>query len=342
VRETIAALCEQVIDPDDLIREVAERVGRVVPYDTASWMRTDPETLLPVGLLTLGTAPADGIEMAKARNEFVDRDLNRFADLDQARRSVATLAATTDGVLDRSARHRMVYAPRGLNDELRLLARSGTSTWALACLVRGADWPVFTVEESRYVVEIARYLGDGLRRNLAGFRYAPSASGGRGMLVLDDAGRIEAATPEATRWLSLLPSRVPLSMVALQAQANAAGSTGRAARVRLRLPSGGWLLIHADVLVAEPGAAAKRVAVMLEPAGPSEMLPLLMALHGFTDREREVTGQLLAGHGTDQIAERLHLSRHTLRDHVKAIFAKAGVGSRAELTAVLGGEPHQA
>jgi FixJ family two-component response regulator len=41
----------------------------------------------------------------------------------------------------------------------------------------------------------------------------------------------------------------------------------------------------------------------------------------------------------DQIAARLHISRHTLRDHVKAIFAKVGAKSRSELTALVGGAP---
>lgn len=344
VRATIAALCEQSIDPHDLLREVAQRIGRVVPHDTAAWMCTDPETLLPTDLLTLGPPPGDDIEAAKTRNEFIDHDFNRFVDLDRAGRSVATLATATDGQFERSARHRCAYAPRGLRDELRLLARSGTSTWALACLVRGDDLPAFTAEESRYVAAIGRHLGDGLRTNLARLRYGPTAGGGRGMLVLDEAGRLKAATPEATRWLRLLPLPepgklpVPIAIVALRAQTNAAEGDPSAARIRMRLPTGDWLLVHADLLLAESPATSHRVAVMLEPAGPAEMLPLMLAMHGLTDRERQVTELLVAGHGTDEIAERLHVSRHTLRDHIKATFTKAGVSSRAELTAVLGGE----
>jgi len=61
-----------------------------------------------------------------------------------------------------------------------------------------------------------------------------------------------------------------------------------------------------------------------------------LALHDLTDRERKVTELLVGGHGTEDIAGRLHISRHTLRDHLKSIFAKVGVSSRAELTALLG------
>jgi hypothetical protein len=49
-------------------------------------------------------------------------------------------------------------------------------------------------------------------------------------------------------------------------------------------------------------------------------------------RVRLVDGRWLLLH-----AARLHISRHTLRDHVKAIFAKVGAKSRSELTALVGG-----
>src|SRR5205823_2918734 len=94
---------------------------------------------------------------------------------------------------------------------------------------------------------------------------------------------------------------------------------------------------------AEPlkvaGVATGRVAVVLEPADRAELMPLLLALHGLTERERDVTELIVAGLSTDEIATRLHISRHTLRDHVKVIFAKVGVSSRPELTAALAPEP---
>ena len=43
----------------------------------------------------------------------------------------------------------------------------------------------------------------------------------------------------------------------------------------------------------------------------------------------------MSGPRTDEIAVQLHISPHTLRDHVKAIFAKLGVQGRAELMALV-------
>ncbi|WP_328784828.1 helix-turn-helix transcriptional regulator [Streptomyces canus] len=71
---------------------------------------------------------------------------------------------------------------------------------------------------------------------------------------------------------------------------------------------------------------------MLEPADRAELMPLL-ALYGLTERERAITELLVEGLGTEEIATQLRISRHTLRDYVKAIFGKVGVCSRPELTA---------
>ncbi len=45
--------------------------------------------------------------------------------------------------------------------------------------------------------------------------------------------------------------------------------------------------------------------------------------------------QLVAGGlGNREVAERLYLSRYTVETHLKHVFAKLGVGSRAELAAL--------
>ena len=44
---------------------------------------------------------------------------------------------------------------------------------------------------------------------------------------------------------------------------------------------------------------------------------------------------MLTGITYEDTAERLFISGHTLRDHVKSIFSKVGVKSRVELMAVL-------
>lgn len=52
---------------------------------------------------------------------------------------------------------------------------------------------------------------------------------------------------------------------------------------------------------------------------------------GSTPRERQVLGLLLEGLRVASIARRLGVSPHTVRNHLRALFRKAGVRSQAEL-----------
>jgi DNA-binding NarL/FixJ family response regulator len=50
-------------------------------------------------------------------------------------------------------------------------------------------------------------------------------------------------------------------------------------------------------------------------------------------RERQILRLLTEGLNTARVAERLHVSRATVRNHVQSIFAKLGVHSRLEAVA---------
>jgi DNA-binding CsgD family transcriptional regulator len=67
-----------------------------------------------------------------------------------------------------------------------------------------------------------------------------------------------------------------------------------------------------------------------------------MPPEGLTDlppRLAEVLALLRAGHAPKGIASRLGLSVHTVRDHVKRLYARAEVGDRASLMALFNGRP---
>ena len=67
----------------------------------------------------------------------------------------------------------------------------------------------------------------------------------------------------------------------------------------------------------------------------SELSGLLLKAHGVTPRELDICHEVLAGQSTAEIAATLRISPYTVQDHLKSVFAKFDVRSRAELVAKL-------
>jgi len=64
---------------------------------------------------------------------------------------------------------------------------------------------------------------------------------------------------------------------------------------------------------------------------------LFCRTHGLSDRETDVVTCLAEGDDSRTLAARLHLSEHTVQDHLKSAFTKTGVRSRRELLALARG-----
>jgi DNA-binding CsgD family transcriptional regulator len=75
--------------------------------------------------------------------------------------------------------------------------------------------------------------------------------------------------------------------------------------------------------------------VIIERAGPTELVPLVLQGSGLTDREAEVAGCVLRGQSTREIASELSVSPQTVQQHLKSVFGKLGVRSRREMLANL-------
>jgi DNA-binding CsgD family transcriptional regulator len=93
-------------------------------------------------------------------------------------------------------------------------------------------------------------------------------------------------------------------------------------------PTGRWCVIEGARL---EGAADARVAISIRAAATDEIFDLLCRVHGLTGRERQLVNLARGGPATTELARALRVSPYTEQDHLKAIFAKAGVRSRREL-----------
>lgn len=84
---------------------------------------------------------------------------------------------------------------------------------------------------------------------------------------------------------------------------------------------------------ARLGGGRACVAVFLRDIGRERALASLARIPGLTRRQVNVVTLLLHGLGNMEIAKRLGISEHTVKDHLKDIFAKLAVRSRTELVA---------
>jgi DNA-binding CsgD family transcriptional regulator len=334
----VARLCARALPPDRLLAEAADVVGRALPYAAAGWMVTDPATGLSTAIRGERVDP-DVQRRLIEHERSGDDDVNTFAGLAGRRSPVARLSAATRGTLAASARHRDLYAPLGLGDEIRGVFRAGGQCWGQVCLSRAAGEPWFSAAEEQALAGIVVSLGAALRQFHALAHSEPGSPEEPGVLLLAADGRPAGCSEAAVRLLTELPDDgTPLPSVvvevAARARALAATGSGPPAQARVRGRAGRYLVVRGSVLGGDSGGA--RVAVLLEPARRPDLAPLLMAAADLTGREREVTALLLGGSGEAEIAGRLWLSTHTVHGYVKAIFAKLGVRSRAELAALLG------
>ncbi len=111
---------------------------------------------------------------------------------------------------------------------------------------------------------------------------------------------------------------------------------GAAARLRT-LALRGWGVVPPDAPPEELGAAVAAVAqglVVLPKAMAEGALAGVSAAEELSEpptaREGEVLGLLARGLSNKQIARELHISEHTVKFHISALYAKLGVGNRAE------------
>ena len=328
----------------DFLREVAVRVSSVVPYDAGAWLTTDPATLLQTGAFIQGLGEGgDAVHLRYADNEILTPDFMKLTDVARLSRPVITLRDATDGELSRSTRHRTIHADLGTEHELRAVFRTGQTAWGFVCVCRNEGQPDFSDAEKDFVAAVSQHVGDGLRLALL-LETATRATGHGipGIIVMGVDDTIKSVTPEAEEWLAQIPRDRGASfdlpsvihIAARQARAVAAGMATIPALSRVRLQSGRWLLVRASQLRHGDGRA-EGTAVILEPARAAELAPIIVELYELSPRERQVTELLLRGLPIDEIAAALWISRHTVRDYTKAIFAKLGVGSRPELTAKL-------
>ena len=330
--DRLTAATSRCGDVEALARKVFETVAVEVPFAFACLATTDPANGLITGAVKSHPLSVGDEELAAA--EYGRADLNLFADLALRPLPVGVLSVDTDGRPDSCRRFRELMAPRfGFTDELRLVCRAGGTTWALLGLYRGAAEPPFTRGDARTLGAVHELIADRVRHTLfAGGSSDPHASSGPVVLIIDAGNRVTDMSAAASGLIEELGGwdngSLPASVLSVATTARVGGSPAKA-----RVPglAGRWLTVQA---VALDGPTTNRSIVLtFETAAQASVGEMMIAARGLTAREQDVAALVLQGASTKVIAGALHLSPHTVQDHLKAIFGKLGVSSRRELIA---------
>ena len=337
VRADIARVDARRLTWVEFTAGVAEAARPLIPFDAYCWHTVDPGTILFTGSVNRNVG-CSGSWLA--HHEYVVDDVNKWSFLAHSGRIAGATSIDTHGDPSRSARHRS-HEALGFGDELRVSLVVDGIYWGAAAFLRYADQPWFTEAEVSAMSALSPAVADGLRCTIASqaVRSELLVDHGPGVVVFDENGQPESTSAAAERWISELvedpaPDRPSESKVvqavAARARAIVSGTDPLevAARARARTRHGTWLLLYGTRL---NGGTAGRTAVIIHPATPYDVAPVVALSYGLTAREAGVAMQCIQGRATKEIARALAISPYTVQDHLKSIFDKTGVRTRGEL-----------
>ncbi len=336
-QDKVAHLVTQGLGLVELWREASEVIATAVPYWSAPcWYTLDPASLLMTSHFNehVEAMPSEWLTA-----EYYEDDVNKLNEIARSHDGISTLHDATAGDPTSSPRWQENIKYGGDQELICALKAANGESWGALGLYREVDRPLFDSTELGFVRAVSTHLAEGARRALLLGEASENADAGTsdapGLLVLTGGWEVESMTPGLEQRLADLPGgesapRLPPSVVAVASRAlrTADGESSEVAMARVLTQSGEWVVLH-GVPLGSP--AAGRVAVIVEPAGPARIAPLLMSAYGITEREQEVAQLVLQGCSTTEVAAALFISAHTVQDHLKRIFDKTGVRSRRDL-----------
>ena len=331
-RDRLLAADAADLRSSEACEEIVRAFHEVAEFAWCAVMTIDPATFLPSGGVVEGFT-ADSCAPFWD-NELLDPDFIKFTDLARSVDPVATLVEAVDGDLERSPRYQKLYAGLEAADELRVAFVAGSSCLAIGVFLRPGDAEPFTAEELTDVRALTPIATTLLRRAL-GRILTDATTQPPVVIMLDGEGSVTGVSAGGEEVLEDLrvngvDGEFP-GIVQVAATKARWSRTSTNLTTRLRGRSGRWLRLHVTPMEGEVGA----VALTVETARPDDLVRVLLDSYGLTPRETEIVLRLCRGLTSREIGAELIISAHTVRDHVKAIYEKAGVNSRGELVAKL-------
>ena len=212
------------------------------------------------------------------------------------------LIAMSDGVLITDELGRRTYANPALGDLVGMDPCAPTND-------AGAPAWVEVGQHERYMEFLERAQSGEIEEEILSLEWTLVSASGRkipALMKLIPMKRTSAG-PVPMLWL-IVPDRSPANGAAVRSQ-----------RER-----------ELEDTLSRIGDELSKAGVVAEKSSPSANLerPELARL---SPRERDVLEHLLDGHRVSTISQRLEVSEHTVRNHLKSMFRKLGVHSQPEL-----------
>ncbi|TCC26671.1 helix-turn-helix transcriptional regulator [Kribbella speibonae] len=329
-RRDIAALATSGMGVAELHAAAIEVVEQVVGSELTCWFGMDPGTLV-ISSMTSGAAriPPE-YEPRLAETEYAGTVPNSFAELARTAHQVARLSDLPYREVVGHRRLNEVWRPLGIEHELRTTFVVDGDCWGGAGFVRSG--PDFSDREVEFLGSVAPVIGAATRVAVRTDAHGYRGGVGPSIVVTGPSGEPRAITPAARTWQDELdeiaPGRFGVLLRAVVTGTRASGTF----QARVQTASREWVVLQGSRLL---GDTDDEIVVTIEPASGQHLVGMLLAAYGLTTREREICLEIIAGHTTAAIADRLSISPHTIQDHLKSAFAKVGVRSRGELVATL-------
>lgn len=343
VRSDVEVLARAGLDVATFLAEVDTSLSRAVPYSAMCVSLHDPATSMPTATFKFGgISGRESHDRHWCEVEFGGADATSFRSLARRDAIAVGMHRETGGDPSRSVRMRDFMSHHfGFTDELRTVARIGDSEWGAFAMMRADTACPFNDAEIDLMASLSNTLAAGIRSGMLArcAASAPTTSAGPAVIIVQGDGTFSQANPAATHWLAELArcdnSWGPVHTLAALidgARRFARGESDWLPRSRVRLPAGTWLVLNCSPLSGS-GSTGTDVVVTIEEARPPEIVPLVVAAFELTPRERDVAHLVLQGVSSKEVASTLHISVHTVQDHLKSVFEKADVRSRRELIA---------
>ena len=342
----VKRLCYAGLDAPTLLRTVAARVERLVPFEAYCAQTNDPISGLLTQVLTTKTF-GDQEHRTYLEQIYFQEDRDEQRRMVCNRISVVRLSDVTGGDVERALRCRALTGPMGLGYEALAICAVGRRQWGGINFIRERRRPDFDAREMTLLRRLTPHVAAGLQaaalRTLA--TTTSDVESVPGMLMLDDRGRVTQHTEIAERYLRELdnlgrnwreghglPAPVWIAVGALRRAL--APQTDRdlhaVPRICVQTRAGRWLTLH-GARTMSAGSHTGETVVVIAPSQPRELAWLRASAYGLSERERAVVDHVAQGASTKVIAGALCISEYTVQDHLSKVFDKVGVRGRQAL-----------